>query len=140
MQAVNGIDSYDFSVSTTDDYNKVSGNNISKNIFVLRIDYSYSGKLPAEAEIKIKVGKNYSGKTLYYSLLTENDAKFIMTVVVDSDGYITVKQEHCSSYVLTKNNIETSDESGNPNTGIADVAAVGVITAAVTIIIFKKRK
>lgn len=67
-----------------------------------QVKFNYSGQLPATASIRIPVGTQYAGKTLYYSYMN-NDNTFAdtQTVVVDEEGYITVKQEHCSSYVVT---------------------------------------
>lgn len=67
MAAIDGVESYDFSsvINTTYDAEKNSA--IKEKDFVLSIDYSYSGKLPAKASITIPVGTEYAGKTLYYS-------------------------------------------------------------------------
>ena len=39
----------------------------------------------------------------YYSLMNaDNTFAEVQAVVVDADGYMTVKQDHCSNYVVTK--------------------------------------
>ena len=75
---------------------------VTKDNFISQINFNYSGELPARANIRIPVGTQYAGNTLYYSYMN-NDNTFAdtQTVVVDEEGYITVKQEHCSSYVVT---------------------------------------
>ena len=102
MKSVDGMDKYDFTVTINETYKSELPSYITQDNFVAVIDYSYSGKLPGQANIKIPVGKEYVGKTLYYSLM-KDDSTFdeVQTVVVDADGFITVKQDHCSSYVIT---------------------------------------
>ncbi|MDE6579083.1 MAG: hypothetical protein K2K41_00925, partial [Ruminiclostridium sp.] len=132
MEAVDGA-KYDFGVTITTDLSKLKDADkaLTEDNFVLHIDYNYSGKLPATASIKLYVGKEYAGKTLYYSQILENGIKFVQNAVVDSDGYITVTQDHCSEYVLTTEELKTEEETSdntttapanpdkedNPNTG-----------------------
>ncbi|MBD5080227.1 MAG: hypothetical protein HDT44_00475 [Ruminococcaceae bacterium] len=168
MEAVDGAE-YDFGVTITTDLSKLENADkaLTEDNFVLHIDYNYSGKLPATASIKLFVGKEYAGKTLYYSQVLENGIKLIQSAAVDNDGYITVTQDHCSEYVLTteelKNEEGTSDNTttapstpddttaapanpdkeDNPNTGVGSVAVVtgmAVIAAGTVMILGKKRK
>lgn len=104
MKAVEGKENYDFSVVINRDYGTAPGlpQYITNNQFVLKIDYNYSGMLPAEASIRIYAGKNYAGRTLYYGqLMSDTSISSVQPVVVDENGYITVQQDHCSSYILT---------------------------------------
>ncbi len=158
MEAVDGAE-YDFGATITTDLSKLEDADklLTEENFVLHIDYNYSGKLPATASIKLYVGKEYAGKTLYYSQILENGIKFVQSAVVDSDGYITVTQDHCSEYVLTteelKNDEETPnnttttptnpDKEENPNTGVGSVAVVtgiAVVAAGAVMILGRKRK
>ena len=83
--------------------------------------YNYSGALPAKASIKLNVGKAYAGQTLYYSqLLDDGTIISMMSAVVDNDGYMTVEQDHCSTYLITKqkltnNKLETPKTADNSN-------------------------
>ena len=157
---------YDFGATVTTDLSKLEDADklLNEDNFVLHIDYNYSGKLPATASIKLFVGKEYAGKTLYYSQVLENGIKFIQSAVVDNDGYITVTQDHCSEYVLTTEELKdeeetpdnttttvttTPDENAapdkveNPNTGVgsvAVVAAMAVVAGGAVMILSKKRK
>lgn len=168
MEAVEGA-KYDFGATITTDFSKLENpdNALTEENFVLHIDYNYSGKLPATASIKLYVGKEYAGKTLYYSHISENGIKFVQSAVVDSDGYITVTQDHCSEYVFTTEELKNEDETpdnttaapsapddttaapttpdkeDNPNTGagsVAVVTGVAVIAAGAVMILGKKRK
>ena len=168
MEAVDGAE-YDFGVIITTDLSKLENpdKSLTEDNFVLHIDYNYSGKLPATASIKLYVGKEYAGKTLYYSQVLEGGIKLIQSVVVDDDGYITVTQDHCSEYVLTTEELNNEgeapndtteapsapndttaapanpDKEDNPNTGVGSVAVVtgiAVVAAGSVIILGKKRK
>lgn len=124
MNMVEGIEDYDFTVVINPDYDssKVPMALVKEN-FVSKVVYNYSGKLPAMASIRIPVGKEYAEKTLYYTLLNE-DSTFgtSQKVVVDKDGYITVNQDHCSSYVITTKDM--SVQGTTPNTGDSALIAL----------------
>ena len=168
MEAVEGAE-YDFGVIITTDLSKLEDPDkaLTEDNFVLHVDYNYSGKLPATASIKLYAGKEYAGKTLYYSQVLEGGIKLIQSAVVDSDGYITVTQDHCSEYVLTTEELKNDgeapnntteapstpddttaapanpDKEDNPNTGVGSVAVgtgIAVIAAGVVMIVGKKRK
>ncbi|WP_448754953.1 hypothetical protein [Agathobacter sp.] len=120
MASVDGKTEYDFSTSIVNAYADTMPSYITKDNFVSQINYNYSGKLPATANIRFYAGKEYAGQTLYYSLMNaDNTFAEVQAVVVDADGYMTVKQDHCSSYVVTKtepklpSNNDTKTDDGN---------------------------
>lgn len=117
MKPVEGKDSYDFSTTINCTYNTDLPSYVTSNNFVSQINYNYSGKLPAEASIRFYAGTQYSGKTLYYYLLNE-DKTFaeVQSIVVDELGYVTVKQDHCSSYLLTSEEPKIQDSTNNTDT------------------------
>lgn len=123
MSEVSQVAIYDFSTAITSDI-KEAGNipaAVTDDIFVSKIVYNYSGTLPAKASIKLNVGKAYAGQTLYYSqLLDDGTIISMMSAVVDNDGYMTVEQDHCSTYLITKqkltnNKLETPKTADNSN-------------------------
>lgn len=123
MSEVSQVAIYDFSTAITSDI-KEAGNipaAVTDDIFVSKIVYNYSGTLPAKASIKLNVGKAYAGQTLYYSqLLDDGTIISLMSAVVDNDGYMTVEQDHCSTYLITKqqltnNKLETPKTADNSN-------------------------
>ncbi|MDO5403408.1 MAG: hypothetical protein Q4F11_08205 [Eubacteriales bacterium] len=117
MQAVEGKESYDFSTTVNSAYTSDMPYYLTQNNFVSQINFNYSGKLPAEASIRFPVGIQYAGKTLYYSLMNaDNTFSEVQAVVVDSEGYITVKQNHCSSYVVTTEEPKVQEKSTDTNT------------------------
>lgn len=117
MNMIDGIEDYDFTVDINPDYDSSKvPTTLGKESFVSKVIYNYSGKLPAMASIRIPVGTEYAEKTLYYTLLNE-DSTFgtSQKVVVDKDGYISVNQDHCSSYVITTKDMSVKETT--PNTG-----------------------
>ena len=127
MKPVEGKDSYDFSTTINSTYNTDLPSYVTSNNFVSQINYNYSGKLPAEASIRFYAGTQYSGKTLYYYLLNE-DKTFaeVQSIVVDELGYITVKQDHCSSYLLTSEEPKVQDNSTEDNNTNDDETSASV--------------
>lgn len=125
MASVDGKTEYDFSTSIVNAYADTMPSYITKDNFVSQINYNYSGKLPATANIRFYAGTEYAGQTLYYSLMNaDNTFAEVQAVVVDADGYMTVKQDHCSSYVVTKtepklpsNDDTKTDDGNNSNNG-----------------------
>ena len=120
MASVDGKTEYDFSTSINSAYAATMPSYITKDNFVSQINYNYSGKLPATANIRFYAGTEYAGQALYYSLMNaDNTFAEVQAVVVDADGYMTVKQDHCSSYVVTKtepklpDNKDTKTDDGN---------------------------
>ena len=120
MASVDGKTEYDFSTSIVNAYADTMPSYITKDNFVSQINFNYSGKLPATADIRFYVGTEYAGQTLYYSLMNaDNTFAEVQAVVVDADGYMTVKQDHCSSYVVTKtepklpDNKDSKTDDGN---------------------------
>ena len=167
MASVDGKTEYDFSTSIVNAYADTMPSYITKDNFVSQINYNYSGKLPATADIRFYAGTEYAGQTLYYSLMNaDNTFAEVQAVVVDADGYMTVKQDHCSSYVVTKtepklpDNKDTKTDDGNttvstdknasstnasvtsPKTGDMTPIAIYVVmaVAAIGVIVFVKRR
>lgn len=108
MTAVEGKTEYDFGTTIIRDYDKATGlsTEFTRDNFALQIIYNYSGKLPAKADITINVGSGFAGKALYYYLCNgDKTYTLIQNVVVDTDGFVTVEQDHCSTYVLTSSEL-----------------------------------
>ena len=144
MSAVDGMTSYDFGTKVVADFANAGTmtSSVTKDIFVSRVNFNYSGKLPGTASIKILVGTEYAGKTLYYSKLTENSFTYITSGVVDAQGYVTVSQDSCSDYVLTTEKL--TETSSIPNLGNNNMVFVGcafvVMGIAFVLVGFKNKK
>lgn len=140
MNQVDGVDKYDFTTEVVKEVENAGTlpAGVTSDNFIQKIDFSYSGQLPAKAEIKIPVGTQYAGRTLYYSRLYDDGTiENIMSAAVDENGVITVEQDHCSVYLLTTTKLTQTHVSGSgtqaaaPNTG--DSAPLAFILLAVVI-------
>ena len=128
MKAVDGIEHYDFTVTVTKDYTAAAGlpAQVTNDTFIAKIDYNYSGQLPAAASIKILVGKDYAGQKLYYSQIMDDGSVVpIQDVTVDSEGYVTVTQDHCSTYILTREAVNTGTGTGTTETAPSGTPKTG---------------
>lgn len=140
MTETAGVGAYDFSTAVTSDIKEAGTlpEEVTENIFVSKIVYNYSGQLPATASIRLNVGNAYAGETLYYSRLLEDGTIInMMSAVVDKDGYMTVEQNHCSTYLITKQqlnagstNAASNDTDNSKNTAADNTTAGADNTAA----------
>ena len=120
MSEVSQVEIYDFSTTVTSDIKEAGDmpEDVTEDIFVSKIVYNYSGTLPARASIRLNVGKAYAGQTLYYSqLLDDGTIISMMSAIVDNDGYMTVEQDHCSTYLITRQQI-----TGNSTENVTEAA------------------
>ena len=143
MKAVDGKTEYDFGTNIITDYSKATelSTEVTKDNFVLQIDYKYSGQLPAKASITFNVGSELAGKTLYYYLYnTDKTYKIVQSVVVADDGSVTVKQDHCSTYVLTSAelNVNKAPAAGD-TTNYVIFIILAVISLGTVILVSRKR-
>lgn len=124
MSRVEDKDEYDFGVNIVYDYEempKETIKGIAKEDVAFYIDFNYSGKLPAVSEIKIFAGKEYAGVQLYYYLCKEDGTfEFIQGVVADKDGYVTISQEHCSSYIAFAEKLDLNADETNADDKLVD--------------------
>lgn len=103
LQSGAGNRDYDLGLSfnTGESYGVIKA--LSGDCFVLMLDYNHSGELPGEAQIRVYAGTQYAGQTLHYYYYNPQTGKleFMQSVTADKDGYVTVRQSRCSSYVFT---------------------------------------
>ncbi len=126
MNKVDGVSAYDFTTQIVSDFENadIVKAVVKNDGFVSQIKFNYSGNLPAKAQITIPVGTDYAGQTLQYSLVNDdNTLTLIQNVVVGQNGYVTVSQDHCSTYVLTKASEVKEGESTQAPTENEDVQA-----------------
>lgn len=119
MQNVTGKTSYDFSLTYNNGVRYNAIKSLAGDNLVIQAHYNYEGELPGEATISMNIGKEFAGQTLEYHFYNPKTGKFeyIQDVTVDKDGYVTVKQTHCSDYVLIKKeekSVQISEEENIP--------------------------
>ena len=100
----------------------------------MMLSFRHSGALPGAAQVSIFLGEKYAGQTLRYLYYNEVSGKLelLQTVLVDSNGYFNVTQDHCSSYAIAR--FATSDVPKTGDTSpvlmwwiIGGIAATGLI-------------
>lgn len=113
--------------------------------FVLMLEFNHSGPLPGEAQICIYVGTQYAGQTLLYQYFNPSTGhlEFLQDVVVDADGYVIVRQSHCSEYVLSVGVavLDYIPKTGDGSSGLAWFLLCGLSTIGMaTLSVLDKRK
>ena len=103
---------YDFGATINNSIAAQTAQELAGDAYVATVHYNYSGELPGKANIRLNLGAAQAGKTLYYYLLNaDNTMTLQQTAVVDSSGFATVSQTHCSDYVFTNRDINTVSPS-----------------------------
>lgn len=110
MQMVDGKENYDLGAELLTDFTKVPNAPFTAEEFAFRVNYNYSGRLPASAQISIPVDEKWNGQILYYyEILSNGEFKYTAEAAV-TDGVYTVTQDHCSDYVATTKAPEKEEE------------------------------
>lgn len=103
---------YDFGATINNSIAAQTAQEIAGDAYVATVHYNYNGELPGTANIRLNVGAAQAGKTLYYYLLNDDKTlTFQQTATVDSTGWATVSQTHCSDYVFLSRDINTASAS-----------------------------
>ena len=103
---------YDFGATINNSIAVQTAQTLAGDAYVATVHYNYNGELPGKANIRLNLGAAQAGKTLYYYLLNDdNTTTFQQTAVVDSSGFATVTQTHCSDYLFTSRDINTVSPS-----------------------------
>ncbi|WP_238886153.1 CehA/McbA family metallohydrolase [Clostridium sp. YIM B02551] len=93
-----------------------------KDALIVPFSFNYDGPLPANALVKVFVGKDWIGKIVdvcrYYPDKNTYD-KIQSEVKVDTDGYITYNTNHCSDYFII-------DSTANNPAATASTSAVNL--------------
>ena len=115
---------------------------ITDKNFVLKVEFSHEGKLPAEAVISIQlpatIAEKYE-KLFYYQIMADGSLKFVCDAPV-VDGVAKVTQDHCSDYVLLTEKIVEAPLTGDSTNVVLwfAVLALGVAAIAGSVVMRKK--
>lgn len=143
---------------STEKFEYIKPNDINDGLF---IEFAHDGKLPGKAEITIYVGTEKYGEgqkdlnLYYYNDITAQYEE--MGTVKYNNGNVTLSLDHCSTYVLTEQKLESSEspvkepekneeneKDETPKTGVNNVyIAVAVTLVAISvgsIVLIKKNK
>lgn len=107
MQAESGRVWYDFGAAMNNCVHQNAIKALAGDRHVMTVHFNYGGTLPAEATIRIYVGAQYAGQTLYYYKYDETAGSLtlVQQTTLDSTGWATVTQSSCSDYVFTSGDI-----------------------------------
>ena len=122
--------------------------NIKEDKFVLKIEFSHEGKLPAKATITIALPESViedmkldEGSKLYYhKILADGSLQFICETAVDANGNVKVTQDSCSDYVLLIEKVVNVPGTGD-STNVAiwfAILALGAAAIAGSVVLRKK--
>lgn len=115
---------------------------ITADNFVLKVEFSHDGKLPAKATITIPVPAKFANKTLfYYEILADGTLKFVCDAPVDANGNAKVTQDHCSDYVLLTEKVAEAPKTGDNTNFALWIAVLGLgVVAIASSVVMKKRE
>jgi len=103
---------YDFGATINNSIAVQTAQELAGDAYVAAVHYNYSGELPGKANIRLNVGAAQAGKTLYYYLLNDDKTlAFQQTATVDTTGWATVSQTHCSDYIFLSRDINSASAS-----------------------------
>ena len=117
---------------------------------VIKISLAHDGDFGCEPEMKLEAGKENNGKyaKLYYYNPESGELEFVCESLVDEDGYVRLKFDHASDYVVVideaaqvgGNTVVEQPEAPASNTGmvIGLVALLAVVIVAVVAVMKKK--
>lgn len=128
---------YDFGATINNSIAAQTAQEIAGDAYVATVHYNYSGELPGKANIRLNVGAAQAGKTLYYYLLNDDKTMtFQQTATVDTTGWATVSQSHCSDYVFLSRDINSVSASPSlspsPNASVSPLPTPTASPAATT--------
>ena len=91
--------------------------NLCGEAYVAAVHFNFSGDLPGKATIRIFLGTQHAGKTLYYYKLepASKTLTYLQAANADAAGYVSVIQSACSDYVLLDRQYEAVLAAATPS-------------------------
>lgn len=113
--------------------------------------FAYHGKLPAQAEVCIRVADQYAGKPVYIYYLDEENRPVQAAVgTVTADALLTFSTDHCSLWFISEQAVAAAADNADNAAGmpvwgwvLIGAGAAVVLAAAGTVaalVILKKRR
>jgi LPXTG-motif cell wall-anchored protein len=90
---------------------------VGKDVAIVPFSFTYDGKLPGKATVKVFIGKDWANRTVYVNryYADKNTYEMISEATVDADGYMTFTTDHCSDYfVMDKSAAPNLPKTGSP--------------------------
>lgn len=122
---------------------------VAKDKETVKISLAHDGDFGCKPEMKFPAGKENQGKyaNLYYYNPETGELEFICAELIAEDGYVTLKFDHASDYVIVIDeaaqvggNTVVEQPAASSNTGmvIGLVALLAVVIVAVVVVMKKK--
>lgn len=90
---------------------------VGKDVAIVPFSFTYDGKLPGKATVKVFIGKDWANTTVYVNryYADKNTYEIVAEATVDADGYMTFTTDHCSDYfVMAKSAAPNLPKTGSP--------------------------
>ena len=112
-----------------------------KDEMLIPFSFNYNGQLPGIATIKVYISKDWSGKSVTICRYFEdkNTYETVTSTIVDTDGYITIKINHCSDYFVIQ--VTNLPQTGSTvDMGILINLGAALILIGIFVLIFEIKK
>lgn len=89
---------------------------LGKDVNIAPFSFTFDGKLPGEAVVKVFIGKDWANKTVYVNRYysDKNTYEVVSEAKVDADGYVSFKTDHLSDYfVMDKTSAPNLPKTGS---------------------------
>ncbi|MFL0248269.1 multifunctional 2',3'-cyclic-nucleotide 2'-phosphodiesterase/5'-nucleotidase/3'-nucleotidase, partial [Clostridium sp. WILCCON 0185] len=121
---------------------------VGKDVAIASFSFTYEGKLPGKADVKVFIGKDWANKTVNVLRYFADKNTYEVAqkdVAVDANGYIVFTTDHCSDYFVIDNTAISSDklpQTGSPVdfTMVVDFGALIAALGAAVILYDRKKK
>lgn len=90
---------------------------VGKDVAIVPFSFTYDGKLPGKATVKVFIGKDWANASVYVNryYADKNTYEIVQEATVDADGYMTFTTDHCSDYfVMAKSAAPNLPKTGSP--------------------------
>ncbi len=110
----------------------------------LVLHFKHNGNLPTGTSVKVNVGETYKNNeilTLYYYNETAKKLEEAVTNIKVKDGFAEFTLEHCSDYVLVKDNkTPNNSQTSSMNIVLYSIIAAGSLAGIVYFVVKSKKK
>jgi uncharacterized repeat protein (TIGR02543 family) len=120
---------------------------VGKDVAIGSFSFTYEGKLPGKADVKVFIGKEWANRTVNVLRYFADKNTYEVAqkdVAVDANGYMVFTTDHCSDYFVIDNTAISSDKL--PQTGstvdFTMIVDFGALIAALgaAVVIYDRRK
>lgn len=111
---------------------------VGKEVSIVPFSFTYDGKLPGKATVKVFIGKDWANTAVYVNryYADKNTYEIVTEATIDADGYVTFTTDHCSDYfVMAKSAAPNLPKTGSP-VDMNVVVGMGSLVALLGAVLF----